>query len=114
YFIACRQIHHHSEVLEFCLEHCAQAVAIDCPCGWSATDGSRLAEREMSREGIYCYSTPRREKALLHKFYGWVLNGEKLFCAVREHFPLYNGVERNRTCSIETFPHAVVCALHRC
>ena len=44
-------------------------------------------------------------------FYKWVFNGERLYRLLVAHYPLFNGQRtEGRTC-IETFPHAVVCAM---
>jgi len=102
-------------VVDWCLEHKAIVVAVDAPCGWSQTGSSRLAERELELLGkkIYCFATPSRERAETHekKFYDWVFNGERLYGLLVNDYPLFNGERREGPACIETFPHAIVCAL---
>jgi predicted nuclease with RNAse H fold len=98
-------------IVEWCLEQKATVVAVDAPCAWSQSGSSRLAERELALAGekIHCFATPTRVRAKSHRkgFYDWVFNGEKLYMQLRQHYPLFNGEQ----CCIETFPHAVVCAM---
>jgi len=102
-------------IVAWCLDHKATVVSVDAPCGWSQTGSSRLAERKLqiSKKQIYCFSTPMREHAENHDkgFYDWVFNGERLYRLLVNDFPLFNGKRRKGQMSIETFPHAVVCAM---
>ncbi len=104
-----------AEIVTWCHDHKATVVAVDAPCGWSNTGSSRLAERELKVSGkqIYCFSTPTRQRAENHKkrFYDWVFNGEKLYQLLAPNYPLFNGERWNGLACIETFPHAIVCAL---
>jgi predicted nuclease with RNAse H fold len=99
----------------WCDELNAQAVGVDAPCCWSATGRARLAERELMAERISCFSTPSIETAKLHasNYFGWMLNGAKLFSALlSSRYQLFNGNVKARcpTC-FETFPQAIACAL---
>jgi predicted nuclease with RNAse H fold len=102
-------------IVDWCLDHRATVVSVDVPCGWSQTGSSRLAEQELELLGkkIYCFATPTRERAENHDkgFYDWVFNGENLYMQLRKHYPLFNGERRKGQMCIETFPHAVVCAM---
>lgn len=100
-------------LVHHCLEHHVGVTAVDAPCKWRIDPKSpRLAEREMAREHISCFSTPTREKADGHAFYGWMFNGERMFQALAPHYPILEerklaGIQT--PCCIETFPHAVTC-----
>ncbi len=102
------------DLYQRCLRHEVAAVGIDSPCRWSRDDAGRLAEKELARERIFCFSTPTRERALAstNGFYGWMFSGEKVFQAFAPTYPLlaekrYAGGR----VSFETFPHAITCAL---
>lgn len=98
-------------IVGWCLHHRATVVAVDAPCRWSQAGSSRKAERILGRQGIYCFATPTRERALHRDFYKWVFNGEKLYECLTAQYPLFDGQWTNEQMCIETFPHAVVCAL---
>ena len=102
-------------IVDWCLDHQARVVAVDAPCQWSKSSSSRLAELklEVAGEKIFCFATPTRERAESHGkgFYDWVFNGEKLYVVLRKHYPLFNGERQKGSACIETFPHAIVCAL---
>ena len=98
-------------IVKWCLDHKADMVAVDAPCLWSKTDSSRLAERELGKQGIHCYATPTREHALPRDFYKWVFNGERLYKCLEAQYPLFDGKRRDGLVCFETFPHAVVCAM---
>lgn len=98
-------------ITDWCLGHKAMAIAVDAPCGWSADRKSRQAERELMGKRIGCFSTPTREIAGGRSFYGWVVNGERLYKSLRKHYQLFDGKRTKKPMCIETFPHAVVCAL---
>ncbi len=88
----------------------AQAIAIDAPCHWSTDGRCRPAERELMQQGIWCFSTPTREKAVAHpkNYFGWMLRGEKLYQALVGDYPLCRGLPiATRNCCFETFPHAI-------
>jgi predicted RNase H-like nuclease len=71
-----------------------------------------LAERQLARERIFSFSTPTRERAEGHSFYGWMFNGERMYAALSQQFMLTNGPgEQGNRVHFETFPHAVTCAL---
>ena len=88
------------------MEQAAQVIAIDAPCAWATSGGSRIAERSLAVGGqtIQCFKTPARSSAQGRAFYGWVFNGEKLY-------QLFDGTRLRGNIVLETFPHAVVCAL---
>jgi predicted nuclease with RNAse H fold len=104
------------DIAEWCVRRQARTIAVDAPCGWSSESRSRLCERELAIEEvkINCFATPTRDRASAHTkgFYGWVFNGEKLYAALRKAgFPLFCDELRSDRRCIETFPHAVFCAL---
>jgi predicted nuclease with RNAse H fold len=88
----------------------ARIVAIDAPCRWSTDGRARPAERELMRQGIWCFSSTTREKAVAHPKdnFGWMLRGEELYQALQATHPLCNGLPnpQERFC-FETFPHAI-------
>jgi len=97
----------------WCRELDAQAVAVDAPCAWAVSGGSRLCERSLQAGGkvIQCFKTPTESRAGDRAFYGWVRNGMTLYHALDPHYRLYDGTTRSGPIMLETFPHAVVCAL---
>ena len=116
FFVATRKSTDPSTIVDWCLEHTASIVAVDAPCTWSQAGLSRRAERELNMNGqvIQCFKTPMRERADrqgLNGFYGWVFNGEKLYQQLAFHYRLFDGMRRDDLVVLETFPHAVVCAL---
>jgi predicted nuclease with RNAse H fold len=103
-------------------EHVAQStcaagailVGIDSPCRWGIPGFGRTAEKALAKERIFCFSTPTREKAMTNAsgFYGWMLNGERVYQALSTSHPLLKTVCDHRgTACFETFPHAITCAL---
>lgn len=102
-----------ASVAQWCRRLGARAVAVDSPCGWSCSGGSRAAERELRQEGINCFSTPKRIVARKHgrRFYDWMLNGEKLYLALRRESDKVSAKIKWRPQIVETFPHAVAWAL---
>jgi predicted nuclease with RNAse H fold len=102
-------------IVAWCLVQKAAVVAVDAPCAWSRTGSSRQAERDLKLfcGKLHCFATPKREIAVKHNkgFYGWVFNGEKLYQQLREYYQLYDGERCKGPLCIETFPHAVACAL---
>jgi predicted nuclease with RNAse H fold len=98
-------------MVEWCLEQEASVVGVDAPCMWSVAGKHREAERLLNKEGMHCFYTPTRERAQGNPFYSWMLNGEKLFKALRKHFSVYTGQRNTERVCFETFPHAIVCAL---
>ncbi len=113
---------HHSlsanEIARWCRERGASLIGVDAPCRWRAKEAEpRLAEREMRREGIYCFLTPTEARAKeLHRsapagsgFYDWMLNGSELFRRLERSHALFGGrwnVSDDPIC-FETFPHAI-------
>jgi len=102
-----------NEVYEWILEVQATVVAIDAPCKWALSGKSRLAERELAIDGktIQCFKTPSRNAAAGNPFYGWVFNGETLYELLRTSYDLFDGSQQTGKIVLETFPHAVACAL---
>jgi predicted RNase H-like nuclease len=104
-----------AEILGWCLARNAVIVAVDAPCGWSLSTSSRLAERALKLAGkkIHCFATPTRALALAHTkgFYDWVFSAEKLYQLLARQYSLFDGILRKGPICIETFPHAIVCAL---
>lgn len=84
---------------------------------WSRTGSSRKAEREMKMGGqiIQCFRTPMRERACKlgesTGFYAWMFNGERLYRQLSLYYPLFDGKYEGGRVVMETFPHAIVCAL---
>jgi predicted nuclease with RNAse H fold len=99
------------EISNWCNELDAGVVAVDAPCRWRTGEPARRCERELLDEHISCYWTPSRERAEGHAFYQWMLNGAALYRLLEERFPLANGDYGSGRVCIETFPHAVACAL---
>lgn len=103
-----------SDLAKLCNEHQALVVGIDAPCQWAKLGTGRPAEKAMSRERIFCFSTPTRERAASSSFYGWMFNGEAVYQALAETHPVLDTAryfpESGHVC-VETFPHAVTCAL---
>jgi len=88
----------------------AQVIAVDAPCRWSLDGRCRPAEREMMKQGIFCFSTPTREVALAHpkNHFGWMLRGAELFQALEADYPLCREIPLadGKVC-FESFPHAI-------
>lgn len=102
------------DLYQQCLRHEVAAVGIDSPCQWSLEGAARLAEKELAREKIFCFSTPTQGRALLNTsgFYGWMFSGERVFQTFAPTYPLltekrYSGGR----VTFETFPHAITCSL---
>lgn len=91
------------KIVDWIYQEEVAAVAIDAPCGWSQTGGSREAERTLQVDGnhIPCFCTPTRERALTSSFYQWVFNGEALYQACR----------KARLAPLETYPHGIATLL---
>ena len=105
-----------AEIITWCChQEQAQVIAVDAPCRWSTDGRARPAERELMREGIWCFSSPTRQMAMNHprNHYGWMLNGEALFQELEKTHPLCRAVPRanGQPQCFETFPHAIACAL---
>lgn len=107
--------HEASAVAAWCLRVGARLVGVDAPCHWSQTGRARLAERELMKEKIWCFSTPTREKAVAHpkKHFHWMLAGEALYEALQETHPIFSGNYESTggVVCFETFPQAIACAL---
>jgi predicted RNase H-like nuclease len=88
----------------------AAVVAVDAPCRWGLNAEGRLAERELMRQRIWCFSTPARATARAHPtgYYDWMLRGEALYEALRATHPVCVSwpARKSRYC-FETFPHAI-------
>ncbi|MCG2583150.1 DUF429 domain-containing protein [Massilia sp. TS11] len=100
-----------AEVGPLCVAHGAVLVGVDAPSQWS--DGApRLAERELARAGISCFSTPTRARAETVAFFRWMLSGEGVYQSLAPSHPLL-GAEAwvDGPACFETFPHAIACAL---
>ena len=99
-------------IVSWALNHYAEVIAVDAPSRWSQSGSSRCAERELYAHGIRCFYSPSKEVASQKAFYGWMLNGEKLYdCLGLNHYPRFEGQVNNGKICIETFPHAIVWAL---
>jgi predicted nuclease with RNAse H fold len=105
-------------VAAWCRELGAGLVAVDAPCRWRQGAEARAAERELLREGISCFASPTREKALATSsgFYGWMVCGEALYDELaRQGYALPDHPDelRSQRRCFETFPHAITVQLHR-
>lgn len=98
---------------EWCLAQKPEVIAIDAPCAWAAHGRSRLAERTLAVAGetVRCFMTPTRAAAVGNPFFDWVFHGEELYLRLQRPFLAFDGGRRRRSVVIETFPHAVACAL---
>lgn len=109
-----KRLYDPNEILQWCLNHAAEVVAIDAPCGWSEGGEfkSREGERVLATCGFQTYYTPTRDAAASNPFYGWVFNGERLYQALAAKYPLFRGgsYETGTPICFETFPHAAACA----
>lgn len=93
-----------------CTDARATVIAVDAPCRWSTDGRARPAERQLMENGIWCFSTPTRQRAVEHpkNHYGWMLRGEELFKALESSHPFCSRLPTSiQNCSIETFPHAI-------
>jgi predicted nuclease with RNAse H fold len=100
-----------SQIVAWSLEQKAKVIAVDAPCRWSLTGSCRRAERCLVSKGIRCFATPVRTRAEAGKFYQWMLNGETLYQELATHYTLFDGTPILEPICIETFPHAIVCAM---
>ncbi len=103
-------------IVQWCVGKKASIVAIDCPCHWSKSGSSRRAECELRLHGekISCFATPteREARANRARFYDWVLNGQRLYKGFGAHnYDLFDGETTSGAICLETFPHAIVCAM---
>jgi predicted nuclease with RNAse H fold len=88
----------------------ASVIAIDAPCRWSSEGCMRPCERELMRQGIFCFATPSREKAEQHPsgYFDWMLRGADLYQALEASHPLLTSLpSTGQRCCFETFPHAI-------
>jgi predicted nuclease with RNAse H fold len=103
------------QLVSWCRDSGARAIAIDAPCRWSATARARRAERELMAKGIWCFSTPSFEIAKNHRtnYFGWMLHGAALYAdLISSGYSLFDGTRSSvRPVCFETFPHAIACAL---
>ena len=99
------------ELVHWCRELIgASVIAIDAPCRWSTTGRMRPCERELMRQGIFCFATPSLEQAERHpsNYYGWMLRGAALVQALETSHPLLTSLPyTDQTSCFETFPHAI-------
>jgi len=99
------------ELAQWCREIMrARVIAVDAPCRWSTDGRARPAERELMARGIWCFSTPTRQRALAHpgNHFGWMLRGEALYEALEPKHPLCSELPAlGRKGCFETFPHAI-------
>lgn len=102
-------------VARWCRKLGAKVIAVDAPCRWSSDGKSRPAECALRAEGIGCFSTPTHAMARTHPtgYYDWMRTGARLFSLLEKTHPLFDGraAVTSEPVSIETFPHAVACAL---
>ena len=110
-FLARRQTSCVAELTGWCRDGIdARLVAIDAPCRWRASDGTRPAERQLLAQGIRCFLTPTHRAARTHpqNYYGWMLRGAELFRALEKTHPLCRDTPGGEAAScFETFPHAI-------
>jgi len=96
------------ELAAWCRGLSAAMIAVDAPCAWSVDGRARPAERQLMERGIWCFSTPTRQRAIEHPkdHYGWMLRGEALFQELWQTHPV-RLPSPGLQCSFETFPHAI-------
>jgi predicted nuclease with RNAse H fold len=96
----------------WCVTQAASIVAVDAPCRWRPVDRPRSAEQSLRAAGIHCFATPTEAGARRTAFHAWMLAGAALYRALEPHFPLYDRTAASALrCCVETFPHAIACAL---
>lgn len=101
-----------AEIAAWCRRLKASVVGIDAPCRWSLTGRARPCERALAAEGLSTFATPSQAKGKTDPFYRWMVNGAELYRCLAPDYPLYNGQRSvSGQVSVETFPHAVACAL---
>jgi predicted nuclease with RNAse H fold len=100
-------------IVQWCRSMDASVVAVDAPCAWSLTGRRRSCERELAGIDIQAFATPSVAIGQRHPFYGWMLNGAKLFRLLGQRYQMYSGQHSllQRPLCFETFPHAIACAL---
>lgn len=64
-------------------------------------------------KSVWCFSTPTRAGAEAHpsQYYAWMLAGAAMYERLRPTHPVYDGTSPRTNIAIETFPHAITCAL---
>ncbi len=88
----------------------ARWIAVDAPCCWRPGHDARAAERQLNRQGIRCFFTPTRAKAVAHpkNYYGWMFQGEAVFAALERTHPLASPTTPpSGPGCFETYPHAI-------
>lgn len=88
----------------------ASVIAIDAPCRWSSDGHARPCERELMQKGVWCFSSPTKQKAhTRHRtgYYDWMLQGETLYQALEASHPLVRLLPIAGPGCFETFPHAI-------
>ncbi len=101
-------------IATWCATRGARHVGVDAPGGWSRDGRMRPAERALRAAGISCFASPTRAAAIAHPkdWYGWMLNGERLFGLLTRRYALYaGGAPSPAGQCFETFPQAIACAL---
>ena len=75
-----------AQVVDWCLRWQVRAVGVDAPVGWSIDGHARPAERALMRQGVHCFASPTRERALAHpgNWYAWMFSGEAIHVADRK------------------------------
>jgi len=97
-------------LVKWCNDHNARMIAVDAPCRWSTDGRSRPAELQLMEKGIWCFSTPMRQRAAIHHkdHYRWMLQGEALYAALEATHPLiFEEPQPGVKCCFETYPHAI-------
>jgi predicted nuclease with RNAse H fold len=95
---------------QWCHDVGATLVGVDAPCGWSRSGAKRReAEDLLGQWGYATHATPSRERASQIPFYRWMLNGERLYAALQQHFPLYRDVGAKPPFCFETYPYLAAC-----
>lgn len=64
-------------------------------------------------KSVWCFSTPTQAAAEVHpsQYYAWMLTGAAMYECLRSTHPVYDGTSPQTSIAIETFPHAITCAL---
>lgn len=97
-------------IRDWCISIGTAAIGVDAPCRPSISGRGRSAERSLTTEGIFSFSTPTRDTAKAEAFYEWMIRGWELFEIIEPNFPLFTGIPLKEPTCFETFPHAIACA----
>lgn len=97
------------ELAAWCRSVRAGLIGIDAPSCWSVDGAMRPCERQLLAEGIRCFASPTRARAIGHPsdYFGWMLRGEALYQALERSHPPCRALPPQGPACFETFPHAI-------